>query len=120
MPDKYKAGMQGQQVAEAYLANKGYKILERNYRIRIGEVDLIAQYENYVVFIEVKTRSGVKYGYPREAVGAAKQQRIVQTAMHYISAKGLNSNDFRFDVIEVYTHNGEARVEHIENAFDVS
>ena len=118
--NKYKSGMQGQQEAEAFLLAGGYKILARNYRVRDGEIDLIARHEDYIVFIEVKFRSGVGYGYPRESVGAAKQRRIIKTAMHYIAVRGLDNQDFRFDVMEIFACGKQIEVNHIENAFDTS
>ena len=118
--NKYQSGMQGQQEAEAFLLAKGYKILERNYRVRGGEIDLIAQCKEYIVFIEVKFRSGVGYGYPRESVGAAKQRKIIKTAMQYIAVHGLDNQDFRFDVVEVLSRDKHVEINHIENAFDVS
>ena len=118
MQTKYQAGMQAQQQAESHLTDKGYRILERNYRIRTGEVDIIAQQGSYVIFIEVKFRRGTEYGLPRESVGVTKQQRIVRTAMHYISTRNIDDRDFRFDVIEVIAQGGNVQVNHIENAFD--
>jgi len=112
--------MQGQQEAEAFLLAKGYKILERNYRVRGGEIDLIAQRKEYIVFIEVKLRSGVGYGYPRESVGAVKQRKIIKTAMQYIAVHGLDNQDFRFDVVEVLSRDKHVEISHIENAFDAS
>ena len=116
--NKYEKGMHGQQAAEKFLQSNGYQIRNRNYRIKSGEIDLIAQKENTIVFIEVKYRSGLSYGYPREAVGWAKQQKIVRTALHYISTRGLDNQDFRFDVIEVLEQSGHMMINHIENAFD--
>ena len=120
MSSKYNVGMQGQQEAEAFLLASGYSILEKNYRIRTGEVDLIARHGNYVIFIEVKFRKGFKFGYPRESVGRVKQSRIIRTALHYISTHNLSSHDFRFDVIEVLSDGGQVQVNHIENAFDAT
>jgi len=117
LKSKYKAGMQGQQEAEDFLLTSGYLVLKRNYRTRTGEIDLIAQHRDYIVFIEVKFRSGLKFGYPREAVGRLKQQRIVRTALHYISTNQLINHNFRFDVIEVFVQSGQIQVNHIENAF---
>jgi len=121
MANKYKSGMQGQQDAEAFLLARGYRILERNYRVRDGEIDLIARHGSYIVFIEVKFRSGAGYGYPRESVGAVKQRRIIKTAMHYIAVRGLDNQDFRFDVVEVLARDKQrVEINHIENAFDTS
>jgi len=115
---KFATGLQAQQAAEKHLQNKGYAILERNYRTMAGEIDLIARLENYVVFVEVKYRKNTKYGYPREAVNVTKQKRIINTAMQYIAEKQLTSQDFRFDVIEVLADEQLMKIMHIENAFD--
>ncbi|MCL2603976.1 MAG: YraN family protein [Defluviitaleaceae bacterium] len=116
-PNKHTAGMLGQQAAEDYLVKKNYRILQRNYRVKSGEIDLIAQDGAYLVFVEVKSRSGLGYGHPREAVNAAKQARILRTAQHYIIRYRLAERDLRFDVIEVLNTRGEVQIEHIENAF---
>jgi putative endonuclease len=110
--------MQGQQDAEKFLQDKGYSILKRNFRVRTGEIDLVARHKDYIVFIEVKFRNGVGYGYPRESVGLAKQRRIIKTAMFYIAAHNLDNDDFRFDVIEVLSNGEQTEINHIENAFD--
>ena len=115
---KYVAGMQAQLAAEKHLQNKGYNILERNYRTKAGEIDLIARLKNYVVFIEVKFRTNTNYGLPREAVNYPKQRKIINTAMQYITKKQLTDQDFRFDVIEVLGDGQLMKIEHIENAFD--
>jgi len=111
--------MRGQYEAEKFLLNKGYKILEQNYRIKTGEIDLIAQDGEFIVFIEVKFRSSLSHGLPREAVGSTKQQKIIRTATHYISKRSLDSQDFRFDVVEVLLQNERVLINHIENAFGV-
>ena len=117
MATKYEKGMQGQQAAENFLREKSYNIIDRNYRIKTGEIDLIASFEGYIIFLEVKFRKGLTHGYPREAVTYAKQQKIQRTALHYITARGLAEQDFRFDVVEVLEQNGQVYVNHIENAF---
>ncbi|MCL1862967.1 MAG: YraN family protein [Defluviitaleaceae bacterium] len=112
--NKYEAGQQGQAQAENHLISAGYKILAKNYRTRTGEIDLIARGgDGYIVFIEVKYRTSINYGSPAEAVNARKQQKIIRTALFYISQNRLNNHDFRFDVIEVLG----TEVNHIENAF---
>jgi len=116
-PTKYAVGMDGQQAAETFLLEKGYRILARNYRIRTGELDLVAQHDTYLVFIEVKTRKSHTYGQGREAVTHRKQQQIIRTALHYAARHGLTERDMRFDVVEVVLTNGQAQIEHIENAF---
>ena len=116
----HDAGMYGQKEAEEYLLKKGCQILKRNYRIRTGEIDIIAldRGSGYIAFVEVKYRRGLGHGLPREAVTKAKQRHIIRTAMHYISANSLDSQDFRFDVVEVLDRDGQIYVNHIENAFD--
>ena len=110
--------MVGQNEAELFLQNKGYSILARNYRIKSGEIDLIAQNKETIIFIEVKFRKNLNYGFPCESVGKAKQKAIITTALHYITTNNLNNHNFRFDVVEVMRKNGKLSINHIENAFD--
>ena len=117
MPNNIEAGMNGQQEAERYLIEKGVGIIERNYRIKSGEIDLIGQDGEYVVFIEVKYRSSLSFGYPCEAVNIKKQRKIIKTALHYINHKRLSHCGFRFDVVEILKQNGSLEITHIENAF---
>ncbi|MCL2364175.1 MAG: YraN family protein [Defluviitaleaceae bacterium] len=116
-PTKYAVGMDGQQAAEAFLCEKGMNILARNYRIRTGEVDLIAQDGSYLVFIEVKTRKSNTYGQGRESVTRHKQQQIMRTAMFYATKNKQIDRDMRFDVVEVVMIGNRIEIEHIENAF---
>lgn len=115
--NNYAAGMRGQSEAEAHLVNNGYEILKKNYRLRSGEVDIIAGTGSYIVFVEVKYRKGLSLGYPGESVNAFKQRKIIKTAQHYISVNSLTDQDFRFDVIEVLELGGEITVNHIKDAF---
>ncbi|MDR0273039.1 MAG: YraN family protein [Clostridiales bacterium] len=115
--NKYEAGQRGQATAEAYLRENGYEILHKNYRLRTGEIDLIARTGTYIVFIEVKFRTGTAFGFPSESVNNAKQQKIISTALHFIAASKSQNQDFRFDVIEVLEKNNRIIINHIENAF---
>ena len=117
MGTKHEAGLAGQQAAEKFLQSKGYEILARNYRAKSGEVDLIVKDGEYIVFVEVKFRRGLKYGYPREAVGYTKQKRIMDTALHYLAHNNLADTDMRFDVVEVLEQQGKMYASHVENAF---
>ena len=117
--NKYREGLRGQHEAKEFLQNTGYEILAENYRVKTGEIDLIALSGNYLVFIEVKFRTGTKYGLPREAVSFGKQKKIAKTAMHYISVRQIEEKDFRFDVVEVIRQNGRMLINHIENAFEL-
>ena len=117
MNNKHATGQAGQDAAEKFLQNKGYEVLARNYRLRTGEVDLILRDGTYIVFVEVKFRKSLGYGLPREAVGHVKQQRIINTAMHYLTRHNLTESDIRFDVVEVLQQHGRLYASHIEDAF---
>lgn len=117
---KLVLGKAGEQVAEQYLKNKGYKLVERNYRCPLGELDLIVLDRRVVVFVEVKTRSGHGYGSPLEAVEFRKQRKLIQAAQYFLSEKKLHQRDARFDVVGISWPGREPVVEHIENAFELS
>ncbi|MCW5203487.1 YraN family protein [Desulfobulbus sp. US2] len=107
-------GRSGEALAAQYLEQQGYIILERNYRLRIGEVDIIARDGEYLVFIEVKTRRSTRFGSPFEAVDARKQQQIVKIASAYLQGKEL---PVRFDVVAVHLNGQDVRIEVLKNAF---
>jgi len=113
-------GKDGERLAERYLRRKGYTLIERNYRCRGGEVDLIVLDRKIVVFVEVKTRSDHRFGTPVEAVENRKQQKMIQAAQFFLNNKGLHEREARFDVIGITWLDGAPQVEHIQNAFDVS
>lgn len=112
-------GYLGESAACQYLTRHGYAIIKRNFRLKCGEIDIIAKKDGCTVFAEVKTRRSTAYGQPSEYVDYRKQMKIRKTAMCYI--KSLDT-DMRFDVVEVLYDNvhGEFKVKsinHIENAF---
>jgi putative endonuclease len=113
-------GKRGEDIAEQFLRKAGYKLVERNYRCAAGEVDLIALDGRVIVFVEVKTRSGDRFGNPLEAVEWRKQRKIVRAAQFFLSQKGLHQRDARFDVVGISWPGEEPMVEHIKNAFEVS
>ena len=109
-----KKGKTGENIAVFYLKTHFYKILERNYRCRMGEIDIIAQKGGYLIFIEVKYRKNADSGLPAEAVNYPKQQHIKNTALNYLQAHGLTeSTACRFDVIDILG----SRITHYKNAF---
>lgn len=108
------SGKIGEDRAVEYLKNKGYEILQRNFHSRFGEIDIIAQLKECIVFLEVKTRKSTVYGRPCEFVTPKKMEKIIKTAMIYLGNRDV---EMRFDVIEVYMNNGICEIEHIENAF---
>ena len=106
-------GRAGEVEAQKYLKKKGYKILERNYKTLVGEADIIAQDGEYVVFVEVKTRSGDEFGAPSEAVTRKKQQKYFRVAEQFMLKEQYEALFCRFDVIEI--ENG--KINHIIDAF---
>ena len=109
-------GFCGEEIAAEYLKKHDYVILERNYTTDVGEIDIIAAGEGFLVFVEVKERLNENYGYAAEAVGVHRQRKISQVASQYIRKYRRFDVPVRFDVIEIYLE--EKRVNHIENAFD--
>ena len=93
-------GDYGEEPAIKHLKKNNYKILERNYRCKLGEIDVIAQNNNFLVFLEIKTRRNANFGFPCEAVDYHKQQRIIKIAQYYLMFKNMNY-PVRFDVVEV-------------------
>src|SRR5437764_1279455 len=94
-------GAAGEAAAAAELSRRGYRILARNFRCRGGEADIVAEEGEVLVFVEVKTRSGLHHGLPREAVGWTKQQRLGVAAERYCYDNSLEERPIRFDVVEV-------------------
>jgi len=110
-------GQLGERLTAEYLRQKGYRLIASQYRCRHGEIDLIAMDGKTLCFIEVKTRTNVSVGMPREYVTRSKQEKLRAAAGLYLAEKGLDCT-VRFDVAEVYlATNRKARIEYIENAF---
>jgi putative endonuclease len=116
---KQETGKLGERLACKALEKKGYRILERNYRCRLGEIDLIARQQDCIVFIEVRSKTGTAFGSPGESVTAAKKQKLLAAALDYLSRhEGLPEN-WRIDFVAVEIDPAgrkPARVEIIENA----
>ena len=109
----------GEDHAARYLRSRGYRIRERNFRTRSAEVDIIAEHDNVLVFVEVKARSSTHFAEPRESVTPSKQRRITRAAASYIAARERRERLTRFDVVEVLlTPEGRVvKVEIIPDAF---
>jgi len=115
---RQQLGELGEAVAAATLEKAGWRILARRFRLRLGEIDLVAERGGLLIFVEVKTRRGTRYGRPAEAVTPRKQARIARAALAYLSRTDRLTQPTRFDVIEVYAgEGGIRRVRHIEDAF---
>lgn len=110
-------GVTGEDLTADYLVSRGYTLVARNYHSRYGEIDLIAQNETYLVFVEVKARKSNRFSAPREAVTPAKQRKIRETALCYLTHRPTELQP-RFDVAEVYLDREKScAVEYYENAF---
>ena len=116
MVSNKEVGKKGEDEAANYLLAKGFEILERNFRFKRNEVDIIARLENLLVFVEVKIRSSNLYGYPESFVSEGQVERIMETAeeyQHLINWKG----DIRFDIISVEKTGKKLAINHFEDAF---
>lgn len=99
-------GRTGERLAAEELARRGYLILEHNFRCSYGEIDLVAEDENDLIFVEVKTRRGNAFGLPEEAVTLRKQQKIVQVASYYLDLHACSERSWRIDVVAVQLDRG--------------
>jgi putative endonuclease len=111
-------GERGEALAERHLKRLGYRILERNYRCSLGEIDRIAVHGNTLVFLEVKARRTHDFGGPLEAVDRRKRRKLTRLAQYYVAQEGLHDTPQRFDVVGVWFSAAEPRVEVIANAFE--
>ena len=115
---KREIGKWGENLACQYLEENGYKIIERNFLCRQGEIDIIAKdiLKKEIVFLEVKTRSNFRYGNPADAVDVGKQRHIRQVAKYYIYKNRIKDIAIRIDVIEVYIQKAKFSINHIKQA----
>lgn len=122
---KKELGANGEEIAVRFLKNRGYRILERNYRTRLGEIDIIAEQGRDLVFIEVKTRSATRYGSPLESVTVPKQRKLSRVAQEYVSKRDCRNRSARFDVVGIQAKKSDAgqhsdfKIELVQNAFDL-
>ncbi len=117
--NSFHLGKSGEETAVLFLKKTGYLILERNYRNRFGEIDVIAKDGDFLVFVEVKTRKSFRCGKPFESVDYRKQRQISKVALDYISRNDEYDRPARFDVIAVTLQkNNQAKVDIIRNAFE--
>ncbi|PIS47151.1 MAG: YraN family protein [Elusimicrobia bacterium CG08_land_8_20_14_0_20_51_18] len=110
-------GGEYEEKASKYLEGLGYGIVERNFTIRGGEVDIVAREGGDTVFIEVKARRNASFGGPFEAVTPAKRRRIVKTALFYLKKNGIKIENIRFDVLGITEAGGKTEFELIKDAF---
>lgn len=116
--ERQELGIAGEEAASGFLRKTGYRILEKNYKTPLGEIDIIARDKEQLVFIEVKSLSDTSYILPQEMVNKRKQEQIIRVALSYLKAKGLKSADCRFDCVSVVFSLGkEPEIELIKDAF---
>lgn len=117
MNQKQSLGKYGENCAAEYLQDRGYVILERNWRCRLGEIDLVAKDRGKLVFVEVKTRNGGGYGHPFEAITPAKISRMRKLVAEWCAATKTTSVEVRLDAISVLVRDGKVAIEHLKHVF---
>ncbi len=112
-------GSYGEDLAYKYLLNLNHKILEKNYRSKLGEIDIISSFNNMIIFTEVKSRYTNSYGSPMESVTYYKQRQIIKLSSYYILINKFNNYNIRYDVIEILFNklNQNFTINHIKDAF---
>jgi putative endonuclease len=117
--ERLTLGKKGEELAVAQLKKLKFKILERNYKCRLGEIDIVAREKDTLVFVEVKTRASADFGGPAAAVTVHKQRQLSRVALTYLSQKNLTDIPARFDVVAVEFTPPAPRIEVIRNAFEL-
>lgn len=120
LKSKQEIGAEGELAAEKYLKKNRYTILQKNFRTKIGEADIICYHkpEKTLVFVEVKTRKSTAFGTPETAVTRKKQRQIIKSAIAYMKKNGIKDTTIRFDVISIITNAEHApEINHFTNAF---
>jgi len=117
--DKIARGKLAEDAAVQYLQSQGYRIVERNFRSLLGEIDIITEHEGYLVFVEVRSRRGSRFGLPQETVNSTKQGKVRRMATQYLKLKGAWQRPCRFDVVGVILNQADniQSVELIKDAF---
>jgi putative endonuclease len=120
--ERLQFGREGESAAVSFLKKKGYRILEKNFRSKVGEIDIIAEQDGVIVFVEVKARTDHEFGHPLNALTPKKQKKIIQTAQSFLARKRISDKPMRFDVVAL-TSDAESpdswKIELLQNAFQV-
>lgn len=106
-------GRRGEKLAKDFLKKRGYRILETNYRCREGEIDIVAKLKDCLVFVEVRTKTSLKFGTPEESVTKAKKKKLIATAYYYRQAHDNLSPSWRIDFVAVKLDQ-KGKLQHIE------
>ena len=118
---RLELGKRGEEATADFLTQKGYRIIERNYKNKLGEIDIIAKDKKTLCFIEVKTRSNLRFGYPEEAVTERKQKKLNKVALTYLKQYNLLHIPARFDIASVILNNqNKTEVKIIKDAFSLA
>ncbi|MDE3054607.1 MAG: YraN family protein [Gemmatimonadota bacterium] len=112
-------GELGERIAERWLARRGWRVVHRRYRFGHRDIDLVVEREGTVAFVEVKARSGIRFGDPVEAVNWLKRRELERSALSWISRHGRPDESYRFDVVGILVEGRRVQVRHIENAFEL-
>lgn len=110
-------GLKGESIAENYLKKKGYKIIKRNFHTRYGEIDIICEKNDTLIFVEVKTRRSITYGTPEEAITLRKIEHLKKAALIYTEQAKRFYKELRFDVIGIMIQGQDIEINHVKNAF---
>jgi putative endonuclease len=116
MDQRKHTGRQGEDIATSFLTGKGYQIIQRNWRCAAGELDLIAMDGHALVFVEVRTRSGSRFGPAEASITPAKQTRLIELAQTYLQEHPALTSNWRIDVVAIQLGRGLPQINHIENA----
>lgn len=117
--ERIHLGKKGEEAAVDLLKEQGYKILKRNYRTKLGEIDIVACDRDMVCFIEVKTRHSDRFGLPSDAIFKSKQRQIAKCALVFLKENNLLDKKARFDVVSVIYSEGAPKLDLIKNAFEL-
>lgn len=112
-------GKRGELAAADFLKKNGYRILYKNYKSKLGEIDIIAKDKDSICFVEVKTRSSDKFGLPQEALSSFKQRQIAKAALNFLKENNLLDKQARFDVISLLYSGESPKIDLIKNAFEL-
>lgn len=113
---RHNLGKTGEEIAEIYLIKNGYKILEKNFSCRQGEIDIIARDIKEIVFVEVKTRTNKKYGEPIDSITYYKKKHLIKSIQFYLYLKKLDNAFIRIDIIEIYKKDDVFLIKHTKGA----
>jgi len=118
--DRMRTGKKGEDIACSYLKSRGYRIVERNYKCPLGEIDIVARDGDAIVFVEVKSRKSEEFGDPQLAVGQKKQKKVSRISLTYLKDKNLYPCNARFDVVAIKMLPDGSAIELIQNAFELA